>query len=502
MYFKPIFILLETLRAANEVEREIDYCVNLDIETIVTPIKVTKFNQLLLDAKFPEEDWKFLIQGFTEGFDIGYNGPKNRRSIADNIPFSTGVGDDIEMWNKIMKEVRLGRYAGPFMEIPYDYFIQSPIGLVPKDGGKKTQLIFHLSYDFGLGEELLNHYTPDKICTVKYKDLDYAVKLSLDMKNNIKDEVFQGLFYGKTDLSSTFRILPLSPGCYCFSVMKARDPKLKKMWYFIDKCLPFGSSRSCALFQKFSNALQFLTEYLAKKRRSVSNYLDDFLFIAATLEICNYLMETFLDLCMQINCPVSDEKTVWASQLIVFLGILLDGKNFLLMLPQDKCEKAKAMLQWMIGKKSATVKELQKLTGTLNFLTKAIFAGRTFTRRMYAKSSATTREGKRLKPYHHVRLDNEFKSDCQIWVNFLINAEEKKKILCRPYIDLYTFDSAKTKNFYSDAAKKSNGYGYGAFFDGHWIFGKWEHEFLAVHDPSIEYLELFAHGLKDYRTAE
>ena len=161
------------------------------------------------------------------------------------------------------------------------------------------------------------------------------------------------------------------------------------------------------------------------------------------------------------------------------------------MLPQDKCDKAKSMLQWMIGKKSATVKELQKLTGTLNFLTKAIFAGRTFTRRMYTNCSATTREGKRLKPYHHVRLDNKFKSDCQIWVNFLINAEENKKILCRPYVDLYTFDSAKTKNFYSDAAKKSNGYGYGAFFDSHWIFGKWEHEFLVVHDPSIEYLELF-----------
>ena len=249
LYFKLIFILLETFRAANGVEREIDYCINLDIETIVTPIKVNKFNQLLLDAKFPEEDRKFLIQGFTEGFDIGYNGPKNRRSTADNIPFSIGVGDDIEMWNKIMKEFRLGQYAGPFKEIPYDYYIQSPKGLVAKDGGKKTHLIFHLSYDFGPGEESLNHYTPDEICTVKYKDLDYAVKLSLDMKNNIKDEVFQGLFYGKTDLSSAFRILPLFPGCYCFLVMKARDPKTKKMWYFIDKCLPFGSSRSCALFQ-------------------------------------------------------------------------------------------------------------------------------------------------------------------------------------------------------------------------------------------------------------
>ena len=46
-----------------------------------------------------------------------------------------------------MKEVKLGRYAGPFPTIPYEEdFIQSPIGLVPKDQGCDTRLIFHLSY--------------------------------------------------------------------------------------------------------------------------------------------------------------------------------------------------------------------------------------------------------------------------------------------------------------------------------------------------------------------
>ena len=43
-----------------------------------------------------------------------------------------------------MNEVRLGRVAGPFEKIPFTNYTQSPVGLVPKDGSKKTRLIFLL----------------------------------------------------------------------------------------------------------------------------------------------------------------------------------------------------------------------------------------------------------------------------------------------------------------------------------------------------------------------
>ena len=45
-----------------------------------------------------------------------------------------------------MKEVELGSYARPFDEPPFEYYVESPIGLVPKDKGQKTRLIFYLSY--------------------------------------------------------------------------------------------------------------------------------------------------------------------------------------------------------------------------------------------------------------------------------------------------------------------------------------------------------------------
>ena len=72
------------------------------------------------------------MNGFTHGFDIGYEGMKARQDLSQNIPIKVGVGSRVEMWNKLMTEVEAGRYARPYESIPYKNFIQSPIGLVPK----------------------------------------------------------------------------------------------------------------------------------------------------------------------------------------------------------------------------------------------------------------------------------------------------------------------------------------------------------------------------------
>ena len=65
-----------------------------------------------------------------------------------------------------MKEMALGQVAGPYDWVPFENYVQSPIGLVPKDGGMKTRLIFHLSYDFS-DFRSVNHYIPREKCTVK-----------------------------------------------------------------------------------------------------------------------------------------------------------------------------------------------------------------------------------------------------------------------------------------------------------------------------------------------
>ena len=183
-----IIILLSTYLIAvpGDFNQEVDMEYNGNLNDIVTPIQVAEYAGLLFRAGYDPEKATELVQGFSQGFDIGYRGPTRRQSTSRNIPFS--IGNEVVMWNKIMKEVRMGRVAGPFTFIPYKNYMQSPIGLVPK-ANNQTRLIFHLSFHFNNNEvKSLNFHTPEEQCTVQYKDLDYAMKASLDLWRKLKGE--------------------------------------------------------------------------------------------------------------------------------------------------------------------------------------------------------------------------------------------------------------------------------------------------------------------------
>ena len=127
------------------------------MDNIVTPINCDRLEGLLTEIDYNANETAFLCNGFRQGFDLGYRGPEDRQDQLDNIPFT--VGDSTILWNKVMDEVELGRFAGPFDSIPYKTsYIQSPIGLVPK-AGNKTRLIFHLSDKFKNGNESVNFWT-------------------------------------------------------------------------------------------------------------------------------------------------------------------------------------------------------------------------------------------------------------------------------------------------------------------------------------------------------
>ena len=161
--------------------------------------------------------------------------------------------------------------------------------------------------------------------------------------------------------------------------MKARDPMTKAWKYFVDKCLPFGSLISCALFQCFSDALRHITEHRLQVRNRIMNYLDDFLFVAITIFFCNYMINQFLNLCKELGIPVSLEKTEWASDLMIILGILLNRSDMSLAVPLEKQKLVIELLTETLAKRKSMVQQMQKLCGYLNFLSRAIILGRTFT---------------------------------------------------------------------------------------------------------------------------
>ena len=187
--------------------------------------------------------------------------------MSDKLPFKGGT--PTILWNKVMKEVAENRYAGPFEQIPFENYIQSPIGLVPKSGNK-TRLIFHLSYNFGKEDEpeckSFNYHMPYNLCSVHYNDIDHAVARCLKMIEDFKNRGFspRTIYFGKSDLSNAFRIVPGKINQRKWLTLKAMHPLTKRVYYFVDLCMPFGASISCAIFQAFSNALAHIMEWLLK----------------------------------------------------------------------------------------------------------------------------------------------------------------------------------------------------------------------------------------------
>ena len=331
---------------------------------------------------------------------------------------------------------------------------------------------------------------PEEWCKVKYNDVNHAMRNCIDLLRSVEDKVkVKVIYFAKTDARSVFRLVPLLPGQYRWLVMRADHPITSKTYFFIDKCLPFGVSRSCAIFQDFSDALAHILKSWVKQNNCLSNYLDDFLFLALTQLWCDHLVESFLKLCAMVGCPVAEEKTEWGMTLIVFLGILFDGKRWVLAVPLDKRRKAIQLIQNTLSKKTITIKDLQKLAGSLNFLCKAIVPGRTFLRCLYDRMKS--KNGELLRHHYHIRVDSQIKADCEMWLTFL---QDEQYCVCRPFIDLDRFQTSETLDFYTDSSA-NHLLGFGCVYGKWWMFGQWEPGFIKLHDPSIEYLELAALGI-------
>ena len=202
---------------------------------------------------------------------------------------------------------------------------------------------------------------------------------------------------------------------------------------------------------------------------------------------------------------MSLETTEWAVQSIIFLGILLDGRSFTLGIPLEKRDHVVHLLNTFLDKRKARIKGLQVLCGYLNFLSKAIFPGRTFIRCMYAKfanvvtvnSSVNQEDDHRfakrikMKQHYHMRLDKEFKVDCRVWLDFLTNDE--RYVVNRPMVDILgDIRVTSTKIFFYSDASAAKHLGFGCLLGSKWIQSFWEPDFIQGQKPSIEFLELFA----------
>ena len=119
-------------------------------------------------------------------------------------------------------------------------------------------------------------------------------------------------------------------------------------------------------------------------------------------------------------------------------------------------------LQEWGDRKVCTRKELESLVGLLNHACKVVHPGRSFLRRMIDLLAATGRAGPR-KPFHHIRLNREFRSDLAWWRTFV-----------QPWNGVGLVHGAVLSPQFECTSDASGVWGCGAWCGSAWFQLKWD----------------------------
>lgn len=421
-----------------------------------TPIKVERLSFWLND--YPDQDiTNYLLNGFQNGFKLRYTGPRIPLFLK-NLKSAIMYPEIFQ--EKLNKELKLGHLYGPFEHPPFSNLRINPCGLVPKKSGG-WRLITHLSFPPSLS---INEFIDPELTSVQYSKFDSVI------------EMVQGLGKGallmKKDIKSAFDLLPVYPSD--FPLLGIYNDFTSEI--LIQKTMPQGCSLSCATFEKFSTCLHWIVANYSKST-NIDHYLDDFLFAAMTLPDLSFIVDTFDFICGDIGVPLNEDKTVGPVTTIVYLGLEIDSENGIIRIPHEKIIALIHLLEAFKDRKKITLKQLQSLVGSLNFICRAIPSGRAFNRRFYNAMSQA-----RL-PHHFIRVSAGMRSDMEVWFMFL------KDFNGIYYFGDLEWTSSDNLELFTDACGNKE-CGCGAYFQGKWCFLKWPSDLTPEVLRDITYLEL------------
>ena len=346
----------------------------------------------------------------------------------------------------------------------------SPLSLREKSDHSGWRLLHDLSFPYD--ETSVNSTIPDSRKRVQYASIQDAISIIQSLG---KDSCM-----GKMDIASAFTLVPIHPNDY---------PLLGFLWqgkYYFYKTLPQGAASSCYIFEKIATALQWILQH----KFGVSNvihYLDDFLFLSETLPKCAEYMATFRHLCDDIGIPINHSKTEGPLTDLTFLGISLNSNTFTASLPMDKVTKYTELMQNMLSRKTATLHDMQKIVGSLQFTTSVVRPGRAFLRRMINATIGIR------QPYHHIHLTREIKADIKLWLSFLHDYNGTTFFI--PQVPIHS----NQLNLHTDSCPQ----GFGGTFQTHYFHGKfpqsWEKYNICVLEfyPILLALQLFSKQIAD-----
>ncbi|KAL1936893.1 hypothetical protein VTO73DRAFT_4842 [Trametes versicolor] len=342
-----------------------------------------------------------LLRIIDYGADVGFLGDRAVSQGSRNLSSAAEHADVVD--TDLQLQLSKRRVHGPFPAPPFPNFRSSPLGVASRKRSSKLRVIHHLSWPHGTS---VNDGVPDSEVSLQYETFRSAV-----------------------DALHTVR--------------QADWPLLGFNWcgeFYYHVVLTFGLRSAPYIFNLFSEALHWIMDHHLPA--FVRHLLDDFLQIFAPTtpaSLVQHALEWTLSLGTALGLRFQLSKVEGPTTSLEFLGITLDSLAMEARLPSDKLSYLVELLQSWSTRTSCRARELEELTGYLQFCAQVIPYSRAFIRSLFNFSSSFT------TPYARRRLPKSARNDIRWWLN-LSTAWNGVSLIDsnRPQVSLHT-DASGTK---------------------------------------------------------
>ena len=332
----------------------------------------TRWNRVLFEklaSFYPvKEVSEIAIEAVSEsGFNSGYTGDRNKRVSATNMISEPAKLDSIRV--RLREEVAAGRVAGPFERCPFpNEWCPSQGKNVPLGQALKFKFLpdsdeFRLVSDFSFGEP---HSTNNHCWNPRLVDCSLqAAQISALIARCGKDaQAFT------VDQKKAFRKQMIYLSDLHLFVYQVSETE-----FYVDLAHPFGHITSEFCFHSITAVIQWATAFVgvATPESPVSNFVDNwFMFTSKQDESFPRRTQLLESVLTDLGADIHEQQR---GTKFNGLGWDWDTSSMTFTCPSDKLAHYRNQaLKWSAdGSKSSSVstKRVQKITGTLNFLSLA-----------------------------------------------------------------------------------------------------------------------------------
>ncbi len=259
------------------------------------------------------------------------------------------------MEKEIQKLIDLGSVA-PVLEVTYldtEDSVTSIMFPVPKPDGR-TRPVINL--------KTINPYVR-------------AIPFKMEGLKTVQDLLRKDWWMVKVDLADAFHHIPLHPNHLRFFRFLWKGTTYQ--W----QVMPFGYRDAPRIFTKM---MAVVAREARKRGVRLVVYIDDILLIAPTALAAQEALAIFLQLLRDFGFTLNIPKSVLTpTQVIEFLGVIVDSRSMTFALPPQKMEKimnlARAMVRRAASNRPIMLIDLQRLIGTFQSVTPCVLPTRLHT---------------------------------------------------------------------------------------------------------------------------